>query len=340
MVQIQAALTEVLQQHSLPPLSAYGRDDPAILTESTTVSIGGQAQSDVARAASIEPLQGREIISEPMSSVLDVTSRSCDLHGHTPLAPGYMQDDLVSRGQLPLPVATEMFKIFNEKMNQYLWGGIALVHGDLASVRRSSSLLCAAILAVACLHVPGKETLFDICYNEFVALVSKTSINLRNSLDDVRALVIGAFWLPDLSWKLSGLAVRIATELNLHQSFQQLLRGDNEKVAHVRLWYLLYVCDHHFSIAYGRPPMIHESYAIRSHEKFFSLGIHTSSDYRIVCQVALFICLTDAYHTFGIETNSPLEEADFGRLRNYNLQIENWRVQWQPRLGKSSPSRI
>jgi len=37
-----------------------------------------------------------------------------------------------------------------------------------------------------------------------------------HALDDVRVCAIGAFWLSDVSWKLSGHAIRIATELNLH----------------------------------------------------------------------------------------------------------------------------
>jgi Fungal specific transcription factor domain len=83
-------------------------------------------------------------------------------------------------------------------------------------------------------------------------------LDRHHTLDGVRGLCIGAFWISDLSWKLSGHAVRIATELNLHRSFSKALKGEPGHVEAARLWYLLYVCDHHFSIAYGRPPVIHE----------------------------------------------------------------------------------
>jgi hypothetical protein len=268
-----------------------------------------------------------------MGSILDVTGPG-EILGSTALDPDKTQCDLPSTGLVSLSLANELFDLFNQKMNQYLWGGIALVHSNFISVQRSSSLLSAAILTVACLHVPDKEALFDKCYDKFVSLVANAMVSPNNSLDDIRALVIGAFWLSNLSWKLSGLAVRIATELNLHQSYQQVSRGDTEKFPHLRLWYLIYVCDHHFSIAYGRPPMIHENDDIRNHESFLTLGLHNSADQRIISQVALFMCLTDAYHAFGIETNSPLKELDLRKLREFNLRIESWRVQWQSQLGE------
>ena len=81
----------------------------------------------------------------------------------------------------------------------YLWGGIALLHSNLNSVRRSSSLLLAAILAVTALHIPGKTKTFDICYSEFLSLVSSSMLDFYHTLDGVRGLCIGAFWLSDLS---------------------------------------------------------------------------------------------------------------------------------------------
>lgn len=71
-----------------------------------------------------------------------------------------------------------------------------------------------------------------------------------------------------VSWKLSGHTIRIATELNIHQPFSRAMEGDREHFLRARLWYMLYVCDKHFSIAYGRPPMIAESLQIRDHELF------------------------------------------------------------------------
>jgi hypothetical protein len=42
-----------------------------------------------------------------------------------------------------------------------------------------------------------------------------------------------------VSWKLSGHAIRIATELDIHHSFYKALEGDPEHFLRARLWYML-----------------------------------------------------------------------------------------------------
>jgi hypothetical protein len=58
-------------------------------------------------------------------------------------------------------------------------------------------------------------------------------------------------------WKVCGNALT-HEGLNLHRSYTKALRGESEYIKAIRLWYLLYVCDYHFSITYGCSPVIHE----------------------------------------------------------------------------------
>lgn len=46
-------------------------------------------------------------------------------------------------------------------------------------------------------------------------------------------------------------AVRIATELQLHRAYRGALAGDRKAYIAARLYYLVHVCNHQFSIAYG-----------------------------------------------------------------------------------------
>lgn len=235
-------------------------------------------------------------------------------------------------------------------LNHYLWVGLEQTHPSFHSVRMSSELLTATILAVTALHIPTSAETFDKCYKEFLALISSSMFSRYHSIDDVRGLCIAAFWLSDVSWKLSGHAIRIATELNIHQSFTKALEGDREHFLRARLWYMLYVCDHHFSIAYGRPPMIAESTQIREHELFLTSPFADPLDARILSQVHLMQILTRVYDRFAerrlpdprtIRTAtsntshdssaSMLSEEDFVDVRNFNLEIEQWRMRWYAR---------
>lgn len=224
---------------------------------------------------------------------------------------------------------------FHTSLNHYLWVGLEQIHTSLNSVRRSSQLLTATILTVTALHIPTSAETFDNCYREFLSLISSSMFSRYHSVDDVRGLCIAAFWLSDVSWKLSGHAIRVATELNIHNSFIKALEGDREHFLRARLWYMLYVCDHHFSIAYGRPPMISESLQIREHEQFLQLPFADALDYRILSQVALFQIMTRIHDCFA-ETRLPqqdstralLSEQYFPQLRRFNLEIDQWRIKW------------
>ena len=319
-------MQELLRQsrpETLPSVSIVPESHP---------SVGVLAEHTTPMTDDASPLQGRETVAEPMQSVIDVAGpRQTDPHYTIPSEGS--QDDLIHAGILSIVRAEQLFDLFSQKMNQYLWGGVALIHTNLETTRRSSALLSTVVLTIASLHVAGDEELFDRCCSNLTTLVAKTMISAHHTLDSVRALIIGAFWLYEWSWKLSGLAVRIATELELHHAYQQLRRGNADAFEKAQLWYLLYVCDHHFSIAYGRPPMIYTTPAIREHESILTLPQAGPKDYRIISQVAIFQCLNDAYDTFGVETPAPLQESDFGKLHEFSLRIEQWRVHWQNRLG-------
>jgi hypothetical protein len=253
---------------------------------------------------------------------------------------------------------------FQNTLGQYLWVGLEHVHSSFTSIRRSSELLAATILTVTALHKLSPSAIFDACYKEFLSLISSSMFSRYHSIDDVRGLCTAAFWLSDVSWKLSGHAIRIATERNIHQSFSKALQGDKEHFLRARLWYMLYLCDRHFSIAYGRPPMVSDSIQIREHELFLASPLAGVLDARILSQVSLMQILTRVYDRFserrlpdldyvrnvggnGAQILYPLghsstarndevgsvmlSEADLEGLGSFNLEIDQWRMRWYMR---------
>ena len=326
----------VASNNGLPPTSSI--DD---IQSNTSHNAPGPAM-DVTREPSQEPdLQDPELVPAPMRSLYEVTKlRNFRNNPVEKPKVTMLEEDFISRGLISIHEAEELFAYFSRTMNQLLWGGIILVHRDLTSVRRASTLLSAAVLTVAALHIPNRTDTLNRCYGEYVSLVSSMSLSRAHTLDDIRALCMGAFWLSELSWKLSGHAVRIATELGLHQSYQKLIRGHTDQYERAQLWYLLYVCDHHFSIAYGRPPVMHEDVAIKNYETFLQSPMVVPGDIRLLAQVALFMILTEAYRMFGSDTEQAMTEEDFGQLRVYNVAVDQWRLLWQPRSGRFSLSLL
>ncbi|KAI0015301.1 hypothetical protein F4780DRAFT_784319 [Xylariomycetidae sp. FL0641] len=352
------ALVGQTRRGSLPaPVPELRVQGEGISTPLDTISPAGtnlSAREDnmhmaMTRENSIEPepngettANGEVRVEEPMGSLYEVTRlrniRSNQAKMTRPLEETGEVNDFISRGVISEQEATELYRSFHISLNHYLWVGLEQTHSSFASVRKSSELLTATILTVTALHIPTSAETFDKCYKEFLSLISSSMFSRYHAIDDVRALCIAAFWLSEVSWKLSGHAIRIATELSLHQSFCKALEGDREHFLRARLWYMLYVCDHHFSIAYGRPPMIAESLQIREHELFLQSPFADALDRRILSQVALMQILTRVYDRFA-ERSPPhqdpagaaLGEGDFADLRSFNLAIDQWRTRWYAR---------
>lgn len=293
---------------------------------------------DMTRDPSVEPDSHEEsaLATVPMRSLYDLTRIRNLSHSNRwkPNSASH-EDDFIGQGMVPLAEAEELFARYMQDIRLYLWAGMLFPYESLDAVRRNSSLLTAAVLTIAALHTPGRDGALQKCYNVFVSLTYNACLSRPQNLDDIRAQALAAFYLSNLSWKLSGLAVRNAVEMNLHLSFQKLSRGHEDQRDNVRLWYALYTCEHQSSIAYGRPPIIHEDVAIRNIEQFLDSPNTKPGDVRLCAQVSLFKILTEAYNTYGSDPEQPLTETDFHQLRLFNFAIEQWRISWQARSADS-----
>lgn len=112
--------------------------------------------------------------------------------------------DIIDRGIISLVEAETFFHLYFDRFDHFVYR-ILDVHDSLTSVRKSSSLLTAAICVVGALHTPSSH--YQACYDHFVHLVSLKTFSKRSNHDDVRALCIGAFWLSDISWTLVSLGM-------------------------------------------------------------------------------------------------------------------------------------
>lgn len=257
-----------------------------------------------------------------------------------------MENDLVALGVLSEGEADEMLGLFKTTLSRYLFDAPIDEARSLQSVRESSTLFFTAMVTVTSLHIPGREQLHAAAHKQLRHLIAASFFDRLHTLEDIRALCIAAFWLPDLSWKLSGHCVRMATELNLHQAFYKALSSQKPLSAadrehaleRARLWYLLYVLDHHFSIAYGRPPVTAELQAIKEYDVFLNAPECSPSDRRVLSQVTLFIILSKAYNHFGLEAERLMDGDDLTLLTHQRFieDLDRWRYQFRHALNRDA----
>ncbi|KAF5009678.1 hypothetical protein FDECE_4124 [Fusarium decemcellulare] len=331
-----------------PELSVHdgAGDDVAAMRTAQGNAIDDQSQQQETRLVSPSSSEHEDINPNQQGShwgiVMDLESGPGDIPGfYMSRAPQTEQssrstrtqlDDIISRGIIGLENAQTYFDEYQNRLDHFPYRVLGdYTKASLNRIREASSLLTAAVCTVGALHchsTPSSATDFDHCYQEFISEAAKQSFSKDCTADKVRALCIGAFWLGDLSWTLVGSAVRMATELQLHKSMAKALQGDRVHYLRSRLYLLVYACDHHFSIAFGRPPLTRECETIRNARRFLDCEHATEDDARLVSQVLRWSLCSNIFDTFGVHSDRPLSDAEVPHLRRFNLALDSLRAEW------------
>ena len=303
-----------------------------------------------------------------------------------------IRGDVLHQGILTLDEAVELFYLYFRMLDPHICHLIGPIHGiqdlpekdstyglvvssplqrmlllAIESVRNSSKLLFVSILCVSALHMKQNSNnhhLFPSLYREFIRLAAIQAFSRHQTLDDIRALVVGSFWLNDVSWTLVGTAVRIVTERHMHESYSHwvpsapLLRrkrqnqsipsgrsasdttgrtppNKNDSPMHIayeeaRLYYLIYIADHPSSIPYRRPPMTRQHEVVRRAVEWLNNcpWAENRSDTRLVALVKMWEILHDAIDEIGSDLHAPPDELGLAFHARFQGQIEAWYQTW------------
>lgn len=170
-----------------------------------------------------------------------------------------------------------------------------------------------------------------MCYKECRRLLASSMFDRRIDANYLRAMCIASYWLSDISWEVSGCAIRRAAEFNLIRHFKKATEEGNEDSAdYVRLWYVLHICDQHLSTLYGRQPIIREDLAIQGWKTFMTKSPpHTASeDTRLASQVALVNIIHTIRDLFGPDTGDPVPQVYSMQIAQFARQLDQWVGHW------------
>lgn len=330
----------------MPSLDVYGQ--PA-LSQSQHVDHETRGNSDIEEPASSKAKEKetqRNVSPDPMNSLMEATKlnglrsqlRTAKLRRKGGMR--RMEADLIAEKIISDAEAEAMLQQFQKTQSPYLFSASIPRDSTVQSIRTSSTVLFEAIILVTALHIPGKERLHETCRGRLMSLASAAMFDRFHALDDIRGLCIAAMWQPDLSWKLSGLGMRMATELNLQHALyeafnapERVHEGTNYQrdcLEKARLWYLLYLLDHQSGVAYGRPPMKSALRPIKDFDVLLHSELCTTFDKALLAQVTGFAVLSKAFDHFGLEPKRTMagnDESVLNHLR-YTEELLAWRDRW------------
>jgi hypothetical protein len=241
-------------------------------------------------------------------------------------APGL--DDFIARGEVRLEDAERLFCLYRDRLDAFIYG-IGCRYKSLEELRRRSPILAAATLTVAALHDPQADTLYGVCSAEFRRLTEKSMFDRRVDRDYLRAMCVASYWLSDMSWMLSGYAIRRAAECNLHNSYRRAIEERSEEAADgARLWYILNICDGHLATLYGRPSILEGDPSMQEWQEFLDCPVTTEEDRRLVSQIALLCILGGIRALFGPDRSQPIPKTYLLQIQHFSRQLDHWIKHW------------
>ncbi|KAJ5627302.1 hypothetical protein N7528_004729 [Penicillium herquei] len=341
LVKLERAVEDILEKLNMPALELYAQ--PEIVEPMHSPRPTRHNSQEPAPITTSK--DNGDLSPGPMGSLIEVTRLNglrSELRSGKQRRKGGMRrmnSDLISEKILSPEEAEEMLELFKSLLSPHLLSATIPADCSLETIRTTSTVLFTAIMLVSALHIPGRETTHEIIHSRFLGIVSTAIFDRFHTLDDIRGLCIAALWEPDLSWKLSGICIRMATELNLHHAFYEAFYTPNitedtlkDSLEKARLWYLLFIIDHQSSIAYGRPPVMAELRPIKDFEVFLHSAWCTDQDQALIAQVTGLVNLSKAFQTFGLEPKRVMSGDDASVLNHFRF-TEDTRA-WQQRWGQ------
>lgn len=297
---------------------------------------GGQDDNTMPPAPIITPVSSvdDQIYGLPIDSLYEVTRWPSLGTGPSPAAErDHTARDFIARDLISEETAGQLLFRFTNRLDYFCYG-LMSPHNTLESVRSSSSVLTAAVCAVSALHDHEGSDTFRICHAEFKRLVTARMFAIDHSSEDIRALIVGTYWLPHLSYTLLGHAIRVAIRLDYHLAYYAAIKDPQSgNVERARIWYILYVLDHHSSILYGRPALISDTQEPHQQwETFIQTNGFQKVDLRISSQTSLYHVTSKVKDIFGTSPAKSVPLHCFQQLNNSFTELDRWYMVWGDRM--------
>lgn len=125
-----------------------------------------------------------------------------------------------------------------------------------------------------------------------------------------------------------------------HTCFEKTMPEKIACYVRTRTYLLVYVCDHHFSIAYGRAPMTREFTSLIAPSAYLEMEhANTPDDFCLVAQVELWTILSRVFDTFGVNTDMAIPTEKMVDFRRFNIALESWRIDTNEKITSDADTK-
>lgn len=105
-----------------------------------------------------------------------------------------------------------------------------------------------------------------------------------------------------------------------------------------RLYWLVYLCDHHSSLSHGRPPLTRDFQSLRKPRDFLQSYFTNPSDLTLISQVEMWSLSSKAFDMFGADIEWHVASQRGAELAQLSDSYERWSGEWLDMLSFSDAS--
>lgn len=102
-----------------------------------------------------------------------------------------------------------------------------------------------------------------------------------------------------------------------------------------RLYFLVYLCDRHFSLSRGRPPLTRDFHSLKAPRDFLQSPFATSYDLRFISEVELWSISGRVFDKFGADIENPMASQQSTELESFGAEYDQWFGEWSDLLSSS-----
>ncbi|KAK7047769.1 hypothetical protein VNI00_006097 [Paramarasmius palmivorus] len=271
----------------------------------------------------------------------DLDIRATLIEQHSPpeiLVHGLVTPDDVDR----------LFEIFYTRVNPFVSLLDPVLHTPASTFARCPFLF-TVICAVSSRYYAEKSEIYPIAMHFAKHSAANALVDGWKSVELCQAYILMSIyavparrWEEDRSWLYTGLAIRIATDLNLHQlpaTKPHNEKQEREVLNRTRVWMMCFNLDRSTATQFGKPSTIKEDYIIRNSADWFKKSPYNLDfDVHLCGHTALLRIVARFHEEIFSDSSSPSglnKRVDFRTVTmNHDAHLTQFEEEWTRRFAE------
>ncbi|KAF9524196.1 fungal-specific transcription factor domain-containing protein [Crepidotus variabilis] len=273
----------------------------------------------------------------------DLGMRASLIERHSP-------PEILVHGLVKSEDVEKLFQIFYERVNPFISLLDPVLHTPASTFTRCPFLF-TVICAISSRYYAEKSEIYPIAMHFAKHSAANALIDGWKSVELCQAYILMSIyavparrWEEDRSWLYTGLAIRIATDLNLHHVSSikpQSESHEREILNKTRVWMICFNLDRSTATQFGKPSTIKEDFIVRNAKDWYKKSQYNHPyDIHLCAYSALLQIVAKFHDEIFSDPTAPTglnKKVDFRAVTlNHDRHLTGYHEEWLKRFKADS----